>query len=306
MISEIILLAVGIFILWVGADWFIKGGRIIAERVGISPLIIGLTIGAIGTSMPELIVSSMAAAIGKTSISIGNVVGSNIANIGLALGLGALVLPVPVEKEVIKYDYWVLLGSGILFYFFTRDSYMSSLEGIIFVVLFVAYFIFLAARQHFSKFKVEAQAKKGSMVKGAKFFILGLIGLTAGAKFIVGSASEIASAWGVTETIIGITVVAIGTSLPEIAVVVAGSLRKQPEISIGTIIGSNIINILLVAGLASIISPISLDPKEFIFQAPAVILFSLLLLPVIIDRKVKRFEGALLCFLYIGYVYLIF
>ncbi len=302
MISEISLLIFGICILWLGAEWFIKGGRGIAESIGMSPLIIGLTLGAIGTSMPELIVSTMAAVVGKTSISIGNVVGSNMANIGLALGLGSLILPVPVEKDVLKYDYWALLISGILFYFFTQNLYMSSFEGIIFVILFIAYIILLATRHHFSK----TNEKNDTIIKGLLLFVLGIVSLTAGAKFIVTSASKIAAIWGITETVIGITVVAVGTSLPEIAVVVAGSIRKQPEISIGTIIGSNIINILLITGLVSIISPVSLKPDEFIFQAPAVILFTILLLPVIFTgRRINRFEGGLLFVLYAGYIYLV-
>jgi cation:H+ antiporter len=298
---------VGLVLLWAGADRFIKGSYIIAKNLGMSGLLIGLTLGALGTSLPELIVSWMAAGVGRTSISIGNAVGSNMANIGLALGLGALICPIPVEKEVIKYDYWVLLLSGVVLYLFSMNLHIVSFEGAIMVLLFVAYIIFLAARGYRNRFGEQGKdVQKQSIIKGIFYFVVGLAALGAGGKLVVDRASDIARAWGVTGTVIGITVVAVGTSLPEIAVVVAGSIRKLPEISIGTIVGSNIFNILLIAGGASIISEIPLAPNEVIIQAPAVILLTLFLLPIIIsDRKITRFEGGLLFAAYGMYFYFI-
>ncbi|MFC2091641.1 calcium/sodium antiporter [Elusimicrobiota bacterium] len=308
MIINTIALIAGLILLWIGADFFIKGGRIISGNIGMPPLLIGLTFGAIGTSMPELIVSSTAAFFGNTNISIGNIIGSNMANIGLALGLGAIVFPVPVEKQVIRNDYWILLGSGVLLYCFSINLQISSAEGLFFIVFFVAYAVSLLMRQRFTGSRIEdSTLGKKSIGRGVVFFLIGICGLAFGAQLIVNSASAMARLWGVTETIIGISVVAIGTSLPEIAVVIAGSIRKQPEISIGTIIGSNIINILLITGVTAIIAPISLKKNEMFIQAPAVIMFTVLLLPVIVsDKLIKRYEGILLFVLYVGYLLIVF
>jgi cation:H+ antiporter len=306
LIIEIFLFAIGITILLAGAHYFIKGGRVLADDIGISPLIIGLTFGAVGTSLPELLVSVMASFSGNSGIAIGNVVGSNIANIGLALGIGSLLLPVPVERDVIKYDYWVLLGTGVLFYVFIMNLNLTAFEGGIFIVCFIAYIYFLAKRHSFYEIDKTEPIKKIAVLKGILLLVIGIAGLVFGSKIIVTKAAAIAVLLGVSEVVIGIAVVAVGTSLPEVAVVAAGSLKKQHEISIGTIVGSNIINILLIAGTASIISPIVLKSNEIIFQAPAVLLFSMLLLPIIIDRKIKRFEGAILLALYVAYIYLIF
>jgi cation:H+ antiporter len=183
---------------------------------------------------------------------------------------------------------------------------LGRIEGIIFILLFAGYMFFLASRHYFSTLENGAELKRLDLLKGIAFFIVGAAGLAFGAKYVVGGATKIAYFWGISETIIGISIVAVGTSLPEVAVVTAGSIRKQPEISIGTIIGSNIINILLIAGVASVITPIAIKSNEVIMQAPAVILFTLLLLPIIIDRKIKKFEGGILLALYSLYIYLIF
>jgi cation:H+ antiporter len=296
----------GICGLWLGANWFIKGGYLIAKDFGVAPLIIGLTFGALGTSLPELVVSLFAAAVGKSGISIGNVVGSNMANIGLALGVGAIFYPISVEQAVIKYDYWVALGCGILLYLFTRNLIISNIEGFIFLFFFILYMLFLVARHYFSNFGLDRPIKGNSLIRSVSLFVFGAAGLTIGAKFVVKAAGSIALIFGLTETVIGITAVAIGTSLPELSIVLAGSIKKQPEISLGTIIGSNIINILLIAGLASIICPIRLNAGEIIFQAPAVIVISVLLLPIIMTgKKINRLEGGILLVLYLSYLFFI-
>lgn len=307
MIITIFLFIAGLLILWFGADRFIKGGRITAARMGISPLIVGLTFGAIGTSLPELIISWFASGLGRTSISIGNVVGSNMANIGLALGLGALIYPVPVEKQAVKYDYWVLLGSAVLLYFFSANNVISGVEGILMVALSIWYIGFLAARHHMYKIPHNLQEeKRESQLKGLFYFVLGAVCLTLGARLVINKASHIAAGWGVTETVVGITIVALGTSLPEIAVVMAGSIKKVPEISLGTILGSNIFNILLIAGGASIINTIHLNPGELLIQAPAVIAMILLLLPVILlNNNINKIEGGLLVAVYTAYFLMI-
>lgn len=290
----VLVFSAGLGLLWMGADRFIGGGRIIAGKLHVSPIIVGLTMGALGTSLPEMIVSWMAAGVGNTDISIGNAVGSNMANIGLALGFGALFFPIPVEKDVLKYDYWVMLLCSVLLYLFSLDLLIGRVEGILFVLLCAGYVLLLGWRHYFGDF-VDESVRKESLLKGFLFLALGAAALTVGARFVVGTASEIARAWGMSETVIGITVVAVGTSLPELAVVIAGSIRKVPDLSIGTIVGSNIFNILLVAGGAAVISPIPLAGDEVLLQAPAVIVMSLVLLPIIVTgRRITRGEGVLL------------
>lgn len=301
----IFLFSIGLSLLWFGADRFIGGGRIISAKLHISPIIVGLTLGALGTSLPEMIVSWMAASVGNTSISIGNAVGSNMANIGLALGIGALFFPIPVEKDVIKYDYWVMLFLGIILYIFSLDLMISRLEGIVFILLCFGYVMLLGLRHHFSGF-FDNSVMKESLLKGFFFLAIGIVGLALGAKWVVTNASDMARALGMSETVIGITVVALGTSLPELAVVIAGSIKKAPDLSIGTIVGSNIFNIALVAGGAAVISPIPLQKSEVIFQAPAVVLMSIVLLPIILTgRKITRSKGIILIAAYLIYMSLL-
>ncbi|MBN2406947.1 MAG: calcium/sodium antiporter [Elusimicrobia bacterium] len=295
----------GVALLWIGADVFIRGGNILARILGVPALIIGLTLGAIGTSLPEILVSWLAAGMGSPGISLGNAVGSNMANIGLALALGAVILPVPVEKEVIKYDYWVLLSCSIMLYVFSLDLVISSAECAVFAVMCAAYIAFLLARGYLCR--LETAGPGGSGIKGALYFIFGIAGLLGGAKLTVDAATAVARQIGVSEAVIGLTAVAVGTSLPEIAVVVAGSFRKSPDISMGTIVGSNIFNILLVAGGAGIISPIILTKREFFIQSPVLVIYTLLLFPIILSgRKITRAEGILLLLSYCVYIYVIF
>ncbi len=291
--------------MWMGAHWFVAGGIVIASTLGVSALIIGLTIGAVGTSLPELIVSWLAAGVGTPGISLGNVVGSNIANIGLALGVGAVIFPVPVEKSVKKYDYWVLLISVLGLLIITWDLIFTGIEGIVFVLLFILYLFFLSYRHKklSGNLKKKEKLNHHSLGKGIVFFIAGVLGLYAGSRLTINAAYNIAVSYGVSDTIIGITAVAVGTSLPEVAVVVSGSLKKKPEISLGTIIGSNIINTFLVAGGAAIINPIVIVKEEFVFLVPSVLLFTLLLLPAIfLGKKINRLKGVFLLSGYIIYV----
>jgi len=295
----------GLVILWFGAGTFIRGGEAIANKFKIPHLIIGLTFGAIGTSLPELIVSWMAAGVSSTGISIGNAVGSNMANIGLAIGLGAVLHPVNVHKEVINFDYWILLFSGAVLYLFSVNNFIGTVESIFLVIFGIIYLIILSARGFISEFESEILEKeKESLSKGILFFVLGTIGLAFGAKMVVSGASELAAFWGLTETVIGISIVAVGTSLPEISVVIAGSFKKSHKISLGTIIGSNIFNIFFVAGGAGVISAIPLSPAEAVFQAPAVVLYTLIFFPLLVnDRMISRFEGVFLMLIYGIYLF---
>ncbi len=304
MFNNFIFLIVGTIAITFGADGFIKGGKIIARKLNVSALIVGLTLGALGTSLPEMVISWLAAGLGRSGIAMGNVVGSNMANLGLAIGLGAILLPIPVEKHIIKYDYRIMLLSAIMLFIFSVNHYISNIEGAILVLLGIAYIVFLIARGYTGRFNADnGGIEKEKIFKSIIYIFAGIAGLVIGARLVVSAASEIAGIWGITETVIGITVVAMGTSLPEIAVVVMGSIKKVPEISLGTIVGSNIFNIFFVAGGASAIAGIKLNPNEFLIQAPAVILMTLIFLPFIITgRRVSRFEGGALIAAYVAYI----
>ncbi|MEA3506195.1 MAG: sodium:calcium antiporter, partial [Elusimicrobiota bacterium] len=228
---------VGVALIWFSAGRFILGGTTIARSLGVSNLIVGLTIGALGTSMPELMVSWIAAGLGNTSIAIGNVVGSNMANIGLAIGLGALIYPVPAEKDVMKFGYWIVFVSAFLFFIFTLNLKFSRLEGLLFLVLFIGYVVLLVMGYIKTKYMPEKVEGANSLLSGVLWFIAGAAGLFVGAWLMVTGGTLIAQYLGVSQAVIAIAVVAIGTSLPEIAVVLAGSIKKSPHISLGTIIG---------------------------------------------------------------------
>ena len=306
MVNFIFLIA-GIAAVTFGADWFIKGAKLIARKLNISTLIVGLTLGAMGTSLPELVVSWLAAGMGQGGIAIGNVVGSNIVNIGLALGLGAMLFPVPVEKDVLKYDYWVMLLAALALLVVSGNLYIGNIEGLILVLSNIAYIFFLIARSYTGQSNENNMAvKKEKTLKSIIYIFAGIAGLLVGARLVVHSASALARGWGITETVIGITLVAVGTSLPEMAVVIMGSIKKVPEISLGTIVGSNIFNIFFIAGGAGVIAPIKLNAGEFLIQAPAVIAMTLILLPFIITgRQINRFGGAVLVAAYVVYIWLL-
>lgn len=261
---EIVLYLVGgLIMLFIGAEGLIRGSSNLAIKIGITPLVVGLTVVAFGTSTPELVVSLKAALLGNSSISLGNVVGSNIANIALILGVAALIRPLDVHANVIMREIPIMIVITVLFLFLLIDGELGFIDGLIFVIGLVIYLIVnvLLARKEKnpevdSEFKEGLKSKLGVPVSMV-LMLAGLGLLILGANLFVQSAVAIAKMFNVSDAIIGLTIVAIGTSLPELITSIVASYKKEADIAIGNVVGSNIFNILGILGITALIIPIS-------------------------------------------------
>ena len=255
---NLLLLALGLALLTVGAEALIRGASGIAGRLGISPLIIGLTVVAFGTSAPELAVSVAAAWSGQPDIVIGNVVGSNVFNVLLVLGLSALITPLAIHSQLIRVDVPLMIGASILTLLFALDGRIGRVDGAVLFVGIIAYIAFQVRQGRRERLAAERREPAPIPLGWWADALLVLIGLTVlvlGSRFLVTSAVEIARSLGVSELVIGLTIVAAGTSLPEVATSVVASLRGQRDIAVGNVVGSNVFNLLSVLGLASLVSP---------------------------------------------------
>ncbi len=302
-------LAGGLIFLFIGAEGLIRGASALALRVGITPLVVGLTVVAFGTSTPELVVSLKAALIGNSSISLGNVVGSNIANIALILGIAALIRPLDVHANVIRREIPILIGLSILLIVLLYDGELSLIDGIIFVAGIITYTIvnILMARKE-KNVEVENEFKEGLKTKLSVpvsiVFVGGGLGLMIlGANLFVTSAISIAKAIGVSDALIGLTIVAIGTSLPELITSIVASYKNESDIAIGNVVGSNIFNILGILGITSLVIPLSSAGISYI-DFGVMLFTALILLPLSkTGFKITRLEGLFLVTGYIVYMY---
>ncbi|MCH6198094.1 calcium/sodium antiporter [Aquiflexum sp. LQ15W] len=301
-------LCLGLLILLGGGKLLVDGASSLALKFGLSQGFIGLTIVAFGTSAPELLVSLNAALSGKGDIAIGNVIGSNIANISLVLGISAVLFPIKINPSVFKVDYLVLVFSSILFYLLSFNGVISRLEGfflLIILILINIYFFFKLGKSNLNELEMDLILPLSGW-KSSLFLILGIFGLYYGADMFVDSAVEIASIFGVSERIIGITVIAIGTSLPEMATSVIAALNKKTDIAVGNILGSNIMNILAIVGATAVISPIPIS-ESFLNQDFYWMLgLTIVLFPILrTGDRVTRIEGTFLFVAYITYILII-
>lgn len=313
MLVYILFIIGSLIVLYFGANFLVKGAASVAERLGVSALVVGLTVVSFGTSAPELIVSVQATLDGFGGISIGNVIGSNIANIGLILGLSALIFPLKAHMQLIRIDTPFMILVSLLFIVFFLDQTIGRIEGMVFVLIIAVYSVYNIIK---SKKENQAQVIKEydeSVPKISRhwaldglFIILGLAGLVFGSDLLVKNAVELARGLGMSEAVIGLTIVALGTSTPELATSIVAAVKKQPDIAIGNVVGSNIFNILGILGVASLIKPIATPDINYI-DSIVMIVMSLLLLPFIkTGFTLRRWEGGLLLGIYIGYmVYLL-
>jgi len=309
MLIEILYIVGALVVLYFGAEWLVKGASSVAERLGVSPLVVGLTVVAFGTSTPELIVSTQAALDGLGGISIGNVIGSNISNIGLILGISALIYPLKAQMQLIRFDAPVMILAALLFLVLFLDQRIGRIEGVVFVAGIVAYTVFNVIKSRKEHQKKVLKEFDEAMPKISRhwaidvlFIVAGFAALIIGSEFLVDNAVGLARQLGLSEAVIGLTIVAIGTSMPELATSVVAAIKKQPDIAIGNVIGSNIFNILGILGITAFIKPIS-PPDINLTDSLVMIVMSLLLLPFIRSGfTLRRWEGALLLVLYIGYV----
>lgn len=311
-----ILLLVGFILLIKGADYFVEGASEIARILRIPPILIGLTIVAFGTSSPEAAVSIGAAIKGNNGIALGNVVGSNIFNISFIIGITALLNPLQVERETVKKEIPFALLSSILLLVLAADirlqgyqaNTITRADGIVFLAFFSIFICYLLEVALHSREQSTEEIKKpaGNMIKQILFAGGGLGAIILGGEIVIRNSIKIAQQFGMSETLIGLTIVAVGTSLPELITSVVAALKKQSEIAVGNIVGSNIFNILFILGISSIITSMPVEPKIF-FDLNLMIGYTALLL--IFSRthhKITKAEGLVLLFSYILYtVYII-
>lgn len=316
------LLISGFALLVVGGELLVRGAVQVASRLGVSPLIIGLTLVGFGTSTPELVTSVQAGLSGSPGIAYGNVVGSNIANILLILGLAAIITPILVSANALKRDSTVMVGAAVLFTCLAWSMPFGVMVGVVFVGFLATYILFAiwqerqvvgsdhgavfdksAAAQIADPALQPAQTKPGSLILSFAIAIAGLVAVIIGGKFLVDGAVQLARSVGISETVIGLTIVAIGTSLPELVTSVMAALRKETDMAFGNIVGSNIYNILGIGGVTALMAPSSIPQQIIEFDSLVMVGASAILLFMAASHlQIRRMEGAVLLSGYIGYV----
>lgn len=310
MLLNVASLVGGLVLLVVGAEGLVRGSTGIARRLGVTALAIGLTVVAFGTGSPELVLSVTAARAGDSGIALGNVVGSNISNVLLVLGVAALVKPLCVRSELVRREMPLMITATALLWAMLLDGYLSRIEGVVLAVGAVSYTVlaYVAAKRGETA-EVDAEfddvligERRPVWVDGA-MLVAGIITLLIGANLLLRGATFLAAAFGVSEMVIGLTVVAIGTSMPELATSVTAAVRGEADVAFGNVIGSNVLNILAVLGVTAIIHPfevVGLRPLDV-----GVLLASPVLLLITMRRGwvLSRWEGALLLFAYVAYLY---
>lgn len=304
----------GFILLFLGGDWLVDGGVALARKYRISSLVIGMTIVAFGTSAPELLVSMISAIKGSAGIAMGNVLGSNIANIGLILGLTALLCPIPTENRKVLNNGLIMVLASVLLLVFSLSGGISRIEGLVLfagIVLFTTLSIWKGRTAKTDQdSEIEIQSKNMSVLAAILLIILSCAMLAFGADFMVDGATVLAKSMGVSDKVIGLTIVALGTSLPELAASVAAALKKEMDISIGNIIGSNIFNIMCVIGVSGSIRPIPFDYAQYTFDFIMMLAFSVALVlfvkPWKAQERLGRPAGIIFLLAYIYYVITLF
>ncbi|SIQ66442.1 cation:H+ antiporter [Shewanella morhuae] len=292
----------GFIILTLGAEALVRGASSIALRLGITPLIIGLTIVAFGTSAPELAVSVKSALAGNSGIALGNVIGSNIANIGLILAITALIRPIQVQSQVVKRDIPLMILASMLFWGLLLDGELSLIDGVVLLSLLVGYLAFSYISSKNSNEEEEIDAGPNNPLLSVLFIVVGISMLVGGGILFVNGAVDLAKTFGVSEVIIGLTIVAIGTSMPELVTSVIAALKGQSDIAIGNVVGSNLFNILGILGVTAIVQPVSalgFQSIDFIVM----LAFAVIILPFAwTGLRIGRREGTVLLLGYLGYM----
>ena len=326
MLLQSILFIVGISGVYFGAEWLVKGSSKLSRDLGIKPIVIGLTVVAFGTSSPELAVSLTASIKGSNDIAIGNIIGSNIANIGLILGVAAIVLPLKVEKVIMRRELPLMIGISAGLYIMAIDRKIGFVDGLLLftgIILFIGYQIYhtLNSKKESRNSTASNSASKTGMPESTKeesrtsrhllsniiYIVIGLACLLVGSHVLVKSAIFIAGSFGISEMVIGMTVVAFGTSVPEMATSVVSVLKKESDICVGNVIGSNIFNILLVLGSVALVRPLNVERGILFFEFPIMLLFSLALIPMIRGGlTVNRLAGIVLVSGYLAFIFLLF
>lgn len=302
LLKEILLLVLGLIFLYAGAEGFLKGAQGVMKKFNIPEYVVGATIVAIGTSLPEAVTSSYASYRGIPQISLSNVIGSNVFNIAMVLGFTATFVPIKVKRDIFRKDSPLFFFSTIFLFLIAANGIISRIEGIMLLILFGVYLYHLLKEKAEPGELIEEGAP-GSLFLSIVFVALGAIVIYAGSKLAVDSAATIARAVGISEWVIGATVIAMGTSLPEFATSVAAIRRGMRTAAVGNVIGSNIVNIFLVVGAASTMAPLSVELSALTMDIPFIMFLSLLLILIINDREISRLSGIALLMAFIGYIF---
>jgi cation:H+ antiporter len=311
----VIFLVLGLVLLIAGAELLVRGASRLALRFGISPLVVGLTVVAFGTSAPELAVSVQAGLAGQSDIAAGNIVGSNIFNVLFILGLAALILPLAVSQQLVRLDVPLMIGVSLLFWIMALDGRIGRFDGLLLVVGIAAYTLFAIRQgrrdgppietQHAQEFGAANGAWLGRLPVQLALIASGLALLVLGASWLVDSAVAIARVLGVSELVIGLTIVAAGTSLPEVATSIVAALRGERDIAVGNVVGSNIFNLLGIGGIAALVTPGGLEvaPALLRLDLPVMAAVAFACLPIFATgHLIARWEGGLFVAYYAAYV----
>ncbi|WP_204594427.1 calcium/sodium antiporter [Clostridium sardiniense] len=317
---NIVILIIGFILLIKGADIFVDGSSSIAKKIGIPSVIVGLTIVSLGTSAPELAVSSISALQGNNGIAIGNVLGSNIFNTLVVLGGTAIAMPLIIRKRIVKRDFFVNILVAIILYiiafgisFNGKDGLISRIDGLILLLLCIIYTIVLIRSAIKDKGSRDTDMESKAAITNIRIgpniikIIVGIIGIVLGGKFVVDSATNIAYSIGMSEKLVGLTIVAVGTSLPELVTSIVAALKGENEIAIGNVLGSNIFNILLILGLSSTINPIVVTGNLYMDLLFLIIVTIIIGIIIFFNKdkeikKLNRLEGTVLILVYVVYL----
>ncbi len=305
----------GFVLLVIGAEVLVRGAARLAARFGISPLIIGLTVVAFGTSAPEMAVSTQSAFLGQGDIAIGNVIGSNIFNVLLILGLSALITPLLVSRQLVRLDVPIMIAAGFLAWLLAMDGSYSRLDGLILftcIIIYTGYLIISSLKAWQAGKAIEVDDEYSSQINPHRFawlinsayILVGLVLLVVGSNLLVSGAVSLAQALGLSELVIGLTIIAAGTSLPELATSLLAAWKGERDIAVGNIVGSNLFNLLAVLGLAGLVSPqsIAVASSAIAFDFPVMMAVMVACLPIFFaGYRINRWEGALFLAYYIAY-----
>lgn len=316
MLLDLLLIGVGLVGLFFGADWLVKGAARLAGSFGIPPLVIGLTVVAYGTSMPEQIVSLTAALNDASDIAVGNVVGSNIFNIALILGITSLIFPIAVNSQLIKREIpLMIVVSFIAFFLASTGKEYSRIEGVVLFAGVLAFTVFSLWFSQRDTDPIEGEinedvqsllTEKTNRLLEAGRALVGVIILVLAATATIEGATGVAKAIGISDVVIGLTLVAAGTSLPELATSVVAAFRKQADISVGNIVGSNLFNLLSILGITAIVSPISVNSEILRYDFWVMIGVAIMLFPLALNRRLDRYEGVMFLAVYVSYTIFLF
>lgn len=308
---EYLLLFAGFLVLILGGEALVRGAVSLAVKLNVSPLVIGMTIVSFGTSAPELLVSLEAVTTGHPDVSVGAVVGSNISNLALVLGITVLIFPIKINRDTLRIDWPLMMGATVLFYLLAMDGLISLIEGIFFVAILLSFSVWIVfksrrkGKQLIEELDIEMdKAEQSSIWKDLAYLLFGFSGLYFGADWLIHSVVLIANDFGISEKLISVTVVAFGTSLPELVTSATAAYRKETDISIGNLIGSNLFNILAILGITSIVEPVQVSKSINNLDVYFMLAISLLIFPMMYwGRKLGRLKGLVLVIFYGIYIY---